>query len=145
MCHTCSSSLHAAAHFLLWQGQSNPIACWWSPSSAFCLKFTGSWETLHVLSHGTCLSHGFQVVVPPSTCVGPLSLFREAGAEGCCGRSSAAAEPSAITEGDRMCVGERKIWPCCVGGELGYSILLICLTPGRKLAAKLWTKFTILN
>lgn len=62
-----------------------------------------------MLSHGTCLSHGFQVVVPPSTCVGPLSLFREAGAEGFCGRSSAAAEPSAITEGDRMCVGERKI------------------------------------
>lgn len=38
-----------------------------------------------------------------------------------------------------MCVGERK-WPCCVGGELGYGILLICLTPGRKPAARLWTE-----
>lgn len=38
-----------------------------------------------------------------------------------------------------MCVGERKKWPCCVCGELGYGILLICLTPGRKPAARLWT------
>lgn len=76
-------------------------------------------------------------MVPPSTYVFPC---REAGAEGFSGRSSAAAEPSAVTEGDGMRVGERKKWPRCVGAEPGYSILLICLTPGRKPAARLWTE-----
>lgn len=68
------------------------------------------------------------------------SPLRETVAVRCCGRSSTAAELSAVTEGDGMCVGERKKWPCCVGGELGYSIMLICLTPGMKEAARLWTE-----
>ena len=55
------------------------------------------------------------------------------------GRSST-AEVLTVTEGDRMCVGERKKWPCCVAGELGRSILLTCLTPGRKPVARLWTE-----
>lgn len=44
---------------------SNPITGRWAHSSAFCPKFASSWETLHVLSHGTYISHGFQVMVPP--------------------------------------------------------------------------------
>lgn len=86
MCHNFSSSQHAAAHFLFWQSQNNPLTGWWAHSQDFCFKFTSFWETLHVLSHVTYISHGFQVMVPPLTCVGPLCPFREAGAEGFCGR-----------------------------------------------------------
>lgn len=53
-------------------------------------------------------THCYLVMVPPSTCVGPWEPCSGWFVQKSFGGRSSAAEAPTVTEGDRMCVGERK-------------------------------------
>lgn len=85
----------------------------------WCPEFTSSRETL-TQPHGTVESF------PADLCRGAFQRPWDA-----------------ACNWGRMCVGEKMRWPCCVARELGHSISLACLTPGKKPVARLWTEPSI--
>lgn len=138
VCNTCSFCLHVAAHFLYWHCLSYPTAGGWTHSPASGVL------SLMVLWRLPCYL---------MACVFPLCpLFLwwhflhphmeepiQAGLRRVVFMAGIALLRYGLWLREIERVWEKGGNDPVIAGELGHSILVTCLTPGRKPVARLWT------